>query len=181
MFNLTAIAEGGGVANNRREKNVNDKSLKLPILLFLSSFIVIFFLLYAGDQATSTKKKNYLVTSASSLVEEQKEVIAELSKYTFSHQFIKEAAVNLNYLNKIEERFPAITLVVRDTLKSKAVLLRFTEYPRLKEDDTEPKKIKYILSTSSGERDYLNAVFDGTTEDHYFSASDGRYELYFPI
>ncbi len=43
------------------------------------------------------------------------------------------------------------------------------------------EKADFIFSTSQEERTYLNRVFEGNTSEVKFSASDGNYELYYPI
>jgi len=71
-------------------------------------------------------------------------------------------------------------VINRDLIKGKPVLLNFHEYTHLSENEI-PDKAEYILSTSSSERTYLNRVFDGKTQQHLFSANNGKYEIYYPI
>jgi len=94
MFNLTAIAEGKihriqSTANN--SSSLNGKKLGLGVL---ASFGIIFALLYFGDQATSAKKEAYLVSSASNLLNEQKTLLAELTDYTFTREYIEKSSSN---------------------------------------------------------------------------------------
>ncbi len=175
MFNLTAIAEG------REKSAVKTKNTKkTSIIAFLASFVAIFLLLYAGDLATSKKKEKYLMSSASDLLEEQKEIIGRLSNYSFSREYIEKASQDIKVLSRVEEKFPRVTVITRDTLDGKPLLLGFTSYSGLGKDE-EALKADYILSTSSEERKYLHSVFDGDLVKHRFSSNDGRYEIYYPV
>ena len=174
MYNLTAIAEG------ERSEVVSAKANKKILVYFLGSLLAIFTLLYVGDKATSKKKENYLVSSASDLVEEQKPIITNLSEYSFSRQYIKNTSQNIKLLSKIEEKFPQVTVIARDEIEGKPLLLGFGSHFYSGKDE-KPLKVNYILGTSSEERKYLNSVFDGKSSEHRFSSNDGRYEIYFPV
>ena len=175
MFNLTAIADGRDI-----EKRGNIPKRKKPIYIFLSSLVVIFIFLYAGDLATSKKKEKYLVSSAADLLAEQQDIIGSLSSYSFSREYIESASQDIKVLSKVEEKFPKVTVITRDSLRGKPLLLGFTSYSGLGKDE-EALKADYILSTSSEERKYLNSIFDGSTSTHRFSSNDGRYEIYYPV
>ena len=175
MFNLTAIADG-----RETEKKENGTSGKKAIYIFLSSLVAIFIFLYAGDLATSKKKEKYLVSSADDLLEEQKDIINNLSNYSFSRDYIERASQEIKVLSKVEEKFPKVTVIARDSLRGKPLLLGFTSYTRLGKDE-EALKADYILSTSSEERQYLNSIFDGSNSTHRFSSNDGKYEIYYPV
>ncbi|MFK4753771.1 hypothetical protein [Oceanobacter antarcticus] len=105
MFNLTAIADGRDI-----EKRENIPSGKKTIYMFLSSLVAIFIFLYAGDLATSKKKEKYLVSSAAELLEEQKDIIGRLSRYSFSREYIESASQDIKVLSKVEEKFPRLRL-----------------------------------------------------------------------
>jgi hypothetical protein len=175
MYNLTAIAEG-----RKQVEKETEKSKKFTITAFLSSLVVIFFLLYTGDYATSKKKEKQLISSASDLIEEQKEIITRLSDYSFSQQYIERASQDIKMLSMVEEKFPRVTVITRDTIDGKDFLLGFTNRTHLGKDQ-KALKANYILSTSSKERDYLHSIFDSKATKHLFSSSDGRYEIYYPV
>lgn len=174
MYNLTAIAEG------KKAENSSGRPNKQIFIYFLSSLIVIFTLLYLGDQATSSKKKRYLISSASNLVKEQQSIVTALSEYSFSRKYIKSVNQNIKLLTRVEEKFPQITVIVRDKIEGRQLLLGFGERFYLKEDKS-PEKVDYILSTSYEERKYLNKVFDDYSNEHRFSSRDGHYEIYYPV
>jgi len=175
MFNLTSIAEGRGASDAKISK-----SYKPWTFGFAGSLLVIFILLFVGDLATAKQKERFLVSSASDLIAEQKEIIARLADYSFSSEYIDKAAQKIKVLSKVEEKFPRVTVIVRDSLDNKSLLLGFTDYSKLDKEEL-PDKADYILSTSSEERQYLHSVFDGGVSAHRFSANDGQYEIYFPI
>ncbi len=175
MFNLTTIAEGR--AKSEQEPN---KSQKVPIIAFIGSLVIIFILLYAGDLATSKKKEAYLVSSASDLIKEQEEIIVRLSNYSFTREYIDRASQDIRVLSNVEEKFPSVTVIARDEIDGKPILLGFTGYTGLGKDE-KPQKADFILSTSSEERKYLHQVFDGKTTEYRFSSYGGRYEIYYPV
>ncbi|MCX4025851.1 hypothetical protein H0A36_21860 [Endozoicomonas sp. SM1973] len=175
MFNLTAIAEG-----KKCTENMPANKYKYALLGFLGSLVAIFMFLYLGDVATSKKKEDYLVSSASALIEEQKDIMEKLASYSFSRKYIESAGHDIKVLSKVEEKFPQVTVIVRDSLNGKQLLLGFSSYSGLGPQE-KALRVDYILSTSSEERQYLNSVFDGKVSNHRFSSSDGRYEIYYPV
>ncbi|WP_163835308.1 hypothetical protein [Spartinivicinus ruber] len=175
MFNLTAIAEG-----SKQTEDIPKNKYKYSLLCFLGSLMVIFMFLYFGDIASSKKKERYLISSASALLEEQQSIIERLSDYSFSREYIENASQGIKVLGKVEEKFPEITVIVRDNLNDKQLLLGFSSYTGLRTEENA-LKVDYILSTSSEERQYLNSVFDGEITDHKFSSNDGKYEIYYPV
>lgn len=175
MFNLTIIAE-----RHIKEEPRARKNYKVPLILFIGSFPVIFLLLYAGDQATTKKKEKYLVSSASDLLEEQSEILSRLSDYSFSRKYLERAGEDITVLRMVEEKFPMVKVIVRDSINGKSILLGFPNYSSFSKE-YEPIKANYIFSTSSEERKYLNSVFDGKVTEHLFSSNDGEYEIYYPV
>ena len=175
MYNLTAIAERYKVEQDQ----FPNQGIKKKIMLFVASLIVIFACLFFGDLASSSRKETRLATAAKALVEEQKETINRISKYNFSADYLARASAAIKLISKIDENFPRVTAIVRDKIDAKSVLLGFSEYYH-KSDDI-PQKVDFILSTSTEERKYLNAIFDGEEEDYRFSSNDGRYEIYYPV
>lgn len=171
MYNLTAIAEG-------RPKQ--SKSLGfIPITLFLLSLGAISGLLYYGDLSTTQKKEEYLISSASDVLAEHPEIVNRLSQYEFTQKYIENAREDISVLSEVEEKFPSVTVIVRDSINGNSVLLGIGRYSYYT-DDKELVKSKFILSTSSEEREYINSVLDGVTTKHRFSSHDGRYEIYYP-
>ena len=175
MYNLTAIAEGG--SDSKKSINANPKKV---LTIFISSLVVVFALLYVGDKATSNKKEAYLVSAAADLIKEQHEIIKSISSYTFTKTYINNTGNSIKVLSEVEEKFPQVTVVVRDSINGKPILFGFSRYSDI-DGDKEPSKEDFILSTSSEEREYLNSVFDNKTDRHRFSSNDGQYEIYFPV
>jgi hypothetical protein len=150
------------------------------MIIFFGSFLVLFLALLFGDILTTKQKETFLVAAASDLVKEESDTISRLSNYSFSRKYLDSSSQNIKLLSRVEEKFPSITVIVRDEIQGKPYLLGFSAYNHFK-DNKEPQKANYILSTSSEERKYLNAVFSEDIKEHWFSANDGRYEIYFPV
>lgn len=160
MFNLTAIAERKtphDLAISARKRNM-----------------------YFGGLSTAQKKKEQLVGSATALIKEQDEIINQLGDYSFSREYINQTSQSLKVLSRVEEKFPKITIIKEDEMNDKPMLLGFARHDYLS-SKKKPLKADYILSTSSEEREYLYAVFDGKENDYRFSSNDGQYEIYFPV
>ncbi len=178
MLNMTRIAEclenGTGRVQSPSRVTRNWK------IAAATSFPVIFGLLYVGDLSSSMKKKEVLLEAATYMATEHRETIDALSDYSFSAAYLQLAASSLKVLAKVEERFPTVTVIARDTIDNKPVFLSFSRWGR-SDDDKEPKKEDYIYSASKAEREYLKGVFEAGMSSVRFSAHDGRYELYFPV
>lgn len=178
MLNLTRIAEC-----LERESGYPDAKGRLNkkwAIVAAASFPVIFGLLFLGDMSSSIRKKGLLIETATYLMSEHRDSINVLANYSFSPAYVDKASDILKVLSRIEEKFPHVSLIVRDTIDSKPVLLEFTPWNR-KPNETDFKKEDFIFAASKPEREHLGSVFDGKESSVHFSAHDGRYELYFPI
>lgn len=58
--------------------------------------------------------------------------------------------------------------------------LGFRDYYGKINDTIQPIKKDFILKTTKVEREYLDKVFFKNLDEVRFSASDGRYELFYP-
>lgn len=178
MLNLTKISE-------HLEKKVDSShershTSKLRVWLVISSFPLIFTLLYLGDLSSTLKKRSMLLSSGESLIKERKKMIENMANYKFGHRYAEKVSNSLKLLSKVDESFPQASLIIRDRIKNKSVLLIFTQH-YYSSDHKHIKKVDFIFPTSTEERAYLNSVFDRENTDFKFSASDGQYELYYPI
>jgi hypothetical protein len=81
-------------------------------------------------------------------------------------------------MSKEDESFPSVSVIQQDTVDSKKVYLSFGKWFSWK---AQKPKSAFIYSCSADERKYLGEVFNGKTDKHRFSASDGSYELYYPV
>jgi len=98
-------------------------------------------------------------------------------KETGQITWISKTSSDLKLLEKIDESFPGVELIIQDEIEGRTVFLRFTSYFYSKED---LKKTDFIYSCSAKERAYLSSAFKGNMENK-FSAADGHYELYYPV
>lgn len=175
MLNLTKIANHV----NGQDDNLSTKNIGRKKWIALASFPIIFALLFLGDYSSSLKKKNVLIGSGESLIAEQMDSIEAMADYEFSDNYVNRTSSSLKLLSKVDESFPEITLILRDQIEGKPVLLGFTQ--RYYSENMDFQKVDFIFSTSKEERAYLKSVIDGKVSDYKFSANDGNYELYFPI
>lgn len=172
MFNLTKISQSHAQSPSIEAK----KKSGILFIGFLIGFPVVFGLLYLGDLYTSQKKEKLIRQAAQSLVNENQKMMEQFSQYNFDSSWIIKTSNNLKLLEKIDESFPNVVLIVQDEIEGKTVFLGFSGYYYEKIHE----KVNYIYSCSSEERVYLSGVFEGKL-DSRFSSSDGHYELYYPI
>lgn len=176
MFNLTRIAE----KHNMDELIAIKQTNKKPGVIFLLSFPVIILLLFAGDYLTSQKKEKMLIASARSIIENNIEKSNKLVNYVFNESWIIETSDILDLYSKTDKHFPYVSVIVADSIENSATFLGFSDYYGNLEDTIQPKKRNFIQQTTKVEREYLNEVFLNNLNKIRFSASDGRYELFYP-
>ena len=82
----------------------------------------------------------------------------------------------------MDKYFPNVSIIVTDEIDGLRVFLNFNAYHDIEEKKkrTGLKKQDFVGSTTSEERTYLNSVFDDATHTVRFSASHGKYELFYP-
>ncbi len=180
MLNLTTISETLHAASPASLTRPSPKTQqgKWGILIFVLSFPIIFGLLYAGDLRTTRIRERLLVDAARYLVEEKHDLLTKFTPYQFSAAYISSIDLTLGILAHIDEHFPEVSVIVDDTIERERVFLRLRRHYG---DIENIKKTDYIYPCSKEERIYLQQVLDGQETVYLFSASDGFYELYYPI
>ncbi len=177
MLNLTRIA--GAV---EQQSSIQSSDTKRPrnilLALFIFSFPLIFGLLYWGDVRSSAIRKNKLINSAESLVDQRQDLINGLADYGFDSTYVHQSTATLRLLSQLDENFPSITVLIPDTVQRQPVILQFGKHGHWHKTS---QKVDYIFTTSSTERSYLDSVLKGEGKNPFFSASDGSYELYYPV
>lgn len=176
MFNLTRIAE----KHNQDNLNVTKRTSKKLGLIFGLSFPLIFGLLFGGDYLTSKKKEKMLIASAKSIVENNKEKSDKLLNYSFNESWIIETDDILDIYSNTDKHFPYVSVIVADSIDKSQIFLGFRDYYGKLNDTIQPIKKNFIQQTTKEERDYLDNVFYKNLDKVRFSASDGRYELFYP-
>lgn len=176
MFNLTRIAE----KHNQDNLNVTKRTSKKLGLIFGLSFPLVFGLLFGGDYLTSKKKEKMLIASAKSIVENNKEKSDKLLNYSFNESWIIETDDILDIYSKTDKHFPYVSVIVADSIDKSQIFLGFRGYYGKLKDTIQPIKKNFIQQTTKEERDYLDKVFYKNLDKVRFSASDGRYELFYP-
>lgn len=176
MFNLTRIAE----KHNRDEALEAKAATKKLGWAFLLSFPLIILFLFGGDYLTSSKKELMLVDSAKSVIEKYPQKADGLLNYQFDENWLLETDNTLDLMRKTDKNFPNVLVIVKDSIDNSDVFLGFRDYSKPADPALPPKRQEFILETTKTERDYLNRVFNENYGEIRFSASDGKYELYYP-
>jgi hypothetical protein len=176
MFNLTRIAE----KHNQDDVYDKKKSFRKTGLAFAISFPFIFALLFGGDYLTSSKKERMLISSAKSIINNNIDKANKIVNYSFDEKWITETSDILNLYSKTDKNFPYVSVIVADTIDNSQIFLGFSEYYGKVNDTILPVKRNFINKTTEVEREYLKNVFFKKSDAIKFSASDGRYELFYP-
>jgi hypothetical protein len=176
MFNLTRIAE-----KHNRDETAETKAVTKNLgWAFLLSFPLIILFLFGGDYLTSMKKESMLIDSAKSVIEKYPQKADGLLNYQFNENWLVEMDNTLDLMRKTDKNFPSVLVIVKDSIDNSDVFLGFHGYTKSNDSAQQPEKQKFILETTKFERDYLNKVFNDNYSEIRFSASDGKYELYYP-
>jgi hypothetical protein len=176
MFNLTRIAD----KHNQDNIVATERTSKKLGLIFSLSFPLVFGILIAGDFLTSKKKEKMLIASGKSIFERNSEKSNKLLNYSFDKKWIVETSNILQLFAKMDTHFPSVSVIVADSIDESKVFLAFGNYFNWRNDSTSPMKKDFIQKTTKPEREYLDKVFYNKFNEIRFSASDGRYELFFP-
>lgn len=175
MFNLTRIAE------NKNKDDDTAKSNKRMYLILLAIFPIIGIILFGGDYLTSSKKEKMLIKSAKSILEKNENNSVKLVNYEFSEKYINETSNILEIYSDTDKNFPSVNLLVKDSINASPVYLGFNQGNVEKVNDTiKPKKREYIYQTTQEEREYLDKIFSGKSEELRYRNHDGEYELFYP-
>lgn len=175
MFNLTRIAE------NKNKDDDQASSSKKTYLILLSIFPLIGLLLFGGDYLTSNKKEKMLIKAAKSIIEKNEINRQKLINYTFTDQYINQTSAILEIYSQTDKHFPSVNLLVKDTINGSPVYLGINQSDYEKVNDTLlPSKRNYLYKTTQVEREYLDNVFSGKTDELRYSNHDGEYELFYP-
>lgn len=121
-----------------------------------------------------------LIGSAKSVIEKFPQKVDRLLDYQFSQEWLIETDATLDLLRQTDRNFPSVVVIVKDTIDGSEVFLGVRQYTRPNDANIVPSRLEFLLETTKDERDYLNRVFNDGFSEVRFSASDGRYELYFP-
>jgi hypothetical protein len=177
MFNLTRIAERHNKDELFEIKAAFSKRLGWAFLL---TFPIIFGLLFAGNYLTVKKKETMLIDSAKSVVAKYPQKADVLLNYNFGEDWFLGMNDSLEMFRKTDKNFPEVFVIVKDSIDNEDVFLAFRHYSKQSDGDDPKVKRDYIFNTGKEERDYLSRVFNENYGEVKFSASDGRYELFYP-
>ncbi len=177
MLNLTIISESLSKRNEPVQKQLRPKS-SLWSIIFILSFPTIGLLLFLGDIRTRQLKEKLLIKSARYMVESNKTIMDKLGSMVFDSVQLNEVSDALRLISKEDKNFPSISLIHLDSIDSKKVFLRFDRYSYWPRNGS---KLDFIFSVTAKEREYMKNVFQNKSTKHRYTASDGNYELYYPV
>ena len=195
MLNLTRIAERG--------QEEESKGGRKTLYLLLAVFPVLAALLFGGNYLTVQKKRQILTQSLERIVKDNPSQIKALADYRFDFAYIKKAALILELMSKEDSAFKAATVIVPDTIGNKQVYLAFSADSHLSGIDEQVpnaqgvgddngfvvtwngnketiSKTQYLYAPHLSEREYLQRVFAGQTNEIRYEVKDGNYSLCHP-
>ena len=195
MLNLTRIAERG--------QEEESKGGRKTLYLLLAVFPVLAALLFGGNYLTVQKKRQILTQSLERIVKDNPSQINALADYRFDLAYIKKAALILELMSKEDSAFKAATVIVPDTIGNKQVYLAFSADSQLSGIDEQApnaqgvgddngfvvtrngnketiSKTQYLYAPHLSEREYLQRIFAGQTNEIRYEVKDGNYSLCHP-
>lgn len=195
MLNLTRIAERG--------QEEESKGGRKTLYLLLAVFPVLAALLFGGNYLTVQKKRQILTQSLERIVKDNPSQINALADYRFDSAYIKKAALILELMSKEDSAFKAATVIVPDTIGNKQVYLAFSADSQLSGIDEQApnvqgvgddngfvvtrngnketiSKTQYLYAPHLSEREYLQRIFAGQTNEIRYEVKDGNYSLCHP-
>lgn len=197
MLNLTRIAERG------QEEEV--RGGRKTVYLLLAVFPILAALLFGGNYLTIRQKRDILTQSSERIVKDNSAQLDALADYRFDLAYIRKTSEILDLMAKDDSSFNAAMIIVPDKIGNKSVYLAFSaDSTRLTlSDEVVPaanqneegsdnfvvnrngekvavKKTDYVYSPDLKEREYLQKVFAGQTQEMRYEVEDGHYSLCHP-
>jgi hypothetical protein len=182
MFNLTRIAERHDreVAIATPAPSVRPRKYWLALAL---AFPIIVGLLFAGNHLTTAKKGKFMLADAQAIVSHSPNALARLVAYHFDPEWVAQARQDIEALySGLGSDVERIALIVQDKMDDRPVFLNFNfvDYWSKDESQKELRKQDFLRRNTQEEQEYLEGVFAGRTQAPRFSASRGKYELFYP-
>ena len=196
MLNLTRIAERG------QEEEV--RGGRKTVYLLLAVFPILAALLFGGNYLTIRQKRDILTQSSERIVKDNPAQLDALADYRFDLAYIKKSSEILDLMAKDDLSFKSAMIIVQDKIDNKPVYLAFSADSRLNVggeavpaanqnvegndnfvmdrngEKVMIKKMDYVYSPNLKEREYLQKVFAGQTQEMRYEAEDGHYSLCHP-
>lgn len=178
MHNLSSISESLHKANHKSEQVKGRKFA--PLIIAIIVFVLIGLTLFVGDYLSSIRKKEILIKTADQLSITYKTQLQEIASYEFSLDYIKNASEFSKMISRLDKNFSYVSIIVLDKIYDKDSFLQF------KQNYFNPKSVletksSFIFSSDFKQREYLTNVFRNNQLEYYFSAHDGKYELFYPL
>ncbi len=139
--------------------------------------------LFGGDYYTRIKKERFLLQDAQASANAFSADINALAALPWGQELVVKAASLLQLMGKQNKQFPEVTLLVQESVHGRPVALEIGRYHS--DNDNKPwdesSKVHLVRALSADETQYMQAVFEGKTRAHRYTAHDGSYELFCPI
>jgi hypothetical protein len=122
-----------------------------------------------------------LKKSADEIIETFPHEINRLAYYAFTKEWMNDMANTLTVIEKIDENFDHVYLILQDDINENKMYLTFSRYSTSKDEKTETDKINYVSKSTLDEREYFEKVFHEKHKEKYFVSKDGNYKLFVPL
>lgn len=203
MLNLTRIADKN--QDDQTPLKFGKKLFTGAILMFP----LIAGVLFTGDYLSSQKKKQYLIQSAEQLVEYNHASLEMLGEYRFTGTYVNELSERIRLLSNQMQNVGQLVIIVPETVSGTPAYLGFgfpvyndtgpttVAPPKSFLDNGDViaheevgadnaittyyyKKQSYLYKTDLNEKTYLDKVFSQNSDEIYFDAHDGSYQVFYP-
>jgi nitrogen fixation/metabolism regulation signal transduction histidine kinase len=171
MFNLSRMAD--------KTEESSPKKDKLHMIIFLATLPALVCLLFFGNFLSAKNIEKNLNKSADEIAETYAPELTRISRYAFTKEWINNAANVLKIMEKTDQNFNDVYVVLPDEINKTKTFLTFDAKGISMDRAVTLDKIDYIEKTTPQERAYFESVFDGEYTERFFSSKDPyRYEYY---
>jgi hypothetical protein len=177
MFNLSIIAAGG------KTEETSEKKDKLLKYIFLGALPAIVCLALLGNFISEKSIENKLQNSADEVIETYAFEISKMAQYAFTREWINSTARSLELMEKTEQDFDMVRLILTDEINKNKVYLTFYGYNGGLERNAAIDKIDYIEKSKLNDRNYFGKIFNEDYKENFFlkTGSGKQYELCVPV
>lgn len=170
----------------------------LGLAMFLLSLGLIAAGLFAGDQYTRTQKKNRLMLTAAHLVQERQRALDQALSLPLqpSKSVLDGLSQQLMLLEQTERDVDAIQLLLPTQYRGEAVVIGIDKHQPWQHSGpveaaanrhpvqgatAEVDVSELLFSTTSEQRHWLDAAFEGRQPAPLYQYEGSRYELFYPV
>lgn len=125
--------------------------------------------------------ENELKKSADEIIKSYLQEIHKISNYSFTKEWINETANMIKIMERIDQNFDDVFLIVADEINGNKMYLTFSDGSVNIDEKTVINKTNYINKSTLREREYLDKVTGENYNEKYFIFKDGNYKLFIPF